>query len=571
MATTDHPGAAVVDPALHHSRPARSWAGARSTSSRSPSSARPSASRSGAGASSTTGPLTALKIGYAPLMGLFVGPWFLAGVVGGLVVRRPGAALFCEVVAALVSMLPGTEWGATVLVSGILQGLGAELAFAVFGYKAFGAAMAALAGVLSAPLEWAFEVVSFPASWADVPVLSVLAERRRLVRRVGAARQARLPRGDGRLGCRARRARRLAARAGAGPGRCAVGLPGRPGAPGVRTLSDARVVTGGTPTVPPVRPRARRVEVDGLTWRPFGRRDPVLRDVTLTLRPGSGCCSSGPRGRASPPCCGPSPACSRRPTPVSSTARCASTVSRRGSGPGAVGLVLQEPGAGVVAASVGRDVAFGPENVGMPRAAMPGVVASALACGRPRRPRRSTPRRRRCRAGRPSGSRSPARSRSTRRSCSSTSRPRCSTPAPRRRCATPSPRCRPGAAVALAGRLGSPPVAARRRSSSSSTSSARGSTSSTGSSCSPTTAGSSRTVRCARPWRAERDRLLAMGIWVPGEGPPEPVAVDPALVAPRRGRCRPAPRLRSRATAVRRRAHAPGSSTARPAPAAPPR
>ena len=122
------------------------------------------------------GPVTALKIGYAPLMGLFVGPWFLAGVVGGLVVRRPGAALFCEVVAALVSMLPGTEWGATVLVSGILQGLGAELAFAILGYSAFGAAAAALAGVLSAPLEWAFEVVKFPASWADVPVLSVLAD-----------------------------------------------------------------------------------------------------------------------------------------------------------------------------------------------------------------------------------------------------------------------------------------------------------------------------------------------------------------------------------------------------------
>lgn len=121
------------------------------------------------------GPVTGLKLTYAPLMGLFVGPWFLAGVVGGLVVRRPGAALFCEVVAALVSMLPGTEWGATVLVSGILQGLGAELAFAVLGYKAFGVGAAALAGVLAAPLEWAFEVVKFPASWADVPVLSVLA------------------------------------------------------------------------------------------------------------------------------------------------------------------------------------------------------------------------------------------------------------------------------------------------------------------------------------------------------------------------------------------------------------
>ena len=121
------------------------------------------------------GPVTALKIGYAPLMGLFVGPWFLAGVVGGLVVRRPGAALFCEVVAAVVSMIPGTEWGATVLVSGILQGLGAELAFALFGYRLFGVGAAMLAGVLSAPLEWVFETMSFPASWADVPVLSVLA------------------------------------------------------------------------------------------------------------------------------------------------------------------------------------------------------------------------------------------------------------------------------------------------------------------------------------------------------------------------------------------------------------
>lgn len=109
------------------------------------------------------GPVTALKIGYAPLMGLFVGPWFLAGVIGGLVVRRPGAALFCEVVAALVSMLPGTEWGATVLISGVLQGLGAELVFAIFGYKAFGLAVAALAGAMSAPLQWGFEVMSLPA------------------------------------------------------------------------------------------------------------------------------------------------------------------------------------------------------------------------------------------------------------------------------------------------------------------------------------------------------------------------------------------------------------------------
>jgi energy-coupling factor transport system substrate-specific component len=120
------------------------------------------------------GPVTALQIGFAPAMGLFVGPWLIAGVVGGLVVRRPGAALLTEVVAALVSMVPGTQWGATVLVSGILQGLGAELAFALFAYGAFGVGAAALAGVLSAPLEWAFETFQVPAWFAHVPGLSVM-------------------------------------------------------------------------------------------------------------------------------------------------------------------------------------------------------------------------------------------------------------------------------------------------------------------------------------------------------------------------------------------------------------
>jgi energy-coupling factor transport system ATP-binding protein len=49
-----------------------------------------------------------------------------------------------------------------------------------------------------------------------------------------------------------------------------------------------------------------------------------------------------------------------------------------GSRAGAVGLVLQEPGAGVVSATIGRDVAFGLENIGMPRADMPARVAEAL-------------------------------------------------------------------------------------------------------------------------------------------------------------------------------------------------
>ena len=111
-------------------------------------------------------PAKALSVAFPPLQGITSAPWLIAGVVGGLVIRRPGAALLCEVIAALVSMLPGTQWGATVLVSGILQGLGAELAFAVLGYASFGVGAAALAGALAAPLEAVYEWFAWWTDWA---------------------------------------------------------------------------------------------------------------------------------------------------------------------------------------------------------------------------------------------------------------------------------------------------------------------------------------------------------------------------------------------------------------------
>jgi energy-coupling factor transport system permease protein len=111
-------------------------------------------------------PARVLGTAFPPLQGITSAPWLMAGVVGGLVVRRPGAALLCEVVAALVSMLPGTQWGVTTLVSGVLQGLGAELAFALLGYAAFRLGAALLAGALAAPLEAVYEWYVYWTDWA---------------------------------------------------------------------------------------------------------------------------------------------------------------------------------------------------------------------------------------------------------------------------------------------------------------------------------------------------------------------------------------------------------------------
>ena len=110
-------------------------------------------------------PSTALEAVFPPLQGITGAPWLMAGVVGGLVIRRPGAALFAELIAACVEALIGSSWGIATVVSGVLQGLGAEIGFAILGYSSFGLGAALLSGALAAPLEAVYEWFSYWADW----------------------------------------------------------------------------------------------------------------------------------------------------------------------------------------------------------------------------------------------------------------------------------------------------------------------------------------------------------------------------------------------------------------------
>lgn len=115
---------------------------------------------------------SAFAVAYPPLNGLFVGPWLLGGVVGALVVRRPGAAILVEVVAACVEALLGSTFGVTAVMSGLCQGLGAEIAVALFAYRRFGLPMAVLAGVLAVPLEVLYERTTWIGDWSLAHQLS---------------------------------------------------------------------------------------------------------------------------------------------------------------------------------------------------------------------------------------------------------------------------------------------------------------------------------------------------------------------------------------------------------------
>ena len=87
--------------------------------------------------------LGALLPGLQALLG---GGWLFAGVLTALVIRKPGAALYGELVAATVSALVGNQWGVLTLESGLVQGLAAELVFAVFLYRVWNLPVAVLSG-----------------------------------------------------------------------------------------------------------------------------------------------------------------------------------------------------------------------------------------------------------------------------------------------------------------------------------------------------------------------------------------------------------------------------------------
>lgn len=101
-----------------------------------------------------------------PAQYILSGVWLVAGVLAGLIVRKPGAALFAELVAAAVSVLLGSPWSLDVALSGLYQGAGAELAFALFRYRRWDVIVTLLAAVLAAVGEWLHDI---PLYYAAIP------------------------------------------------------------------------------------------------------------------------------------------------------------------------------------------------------------------------------------------------------------------------------------------------------------------------------------------------------------------------------------------------------------------
>ncbi|NEG69526.1 ECF transporter S component [Bifidobacterium choloepi] len=87
--------------------------------------------------------------------------WYFSGTLAVLILRKPGAAVYVNLVGCFAEMVMGNQFGfGFVFVSAILQGLFAELPFAVTRYRRFSLPMAMLSGLCVA-LEYGVYLMLF--------------------------------------------------------------------------------------------------------------------------------------------------------------------------------------------------------------------------------------------------------------------------------------------------------------------------------------------------------------------------------------------------------------------------
>ena len=94
------------------------------------------------------------QVGQEALFGF----WLTGGVLAAYIVRRPGAALVGEFLAAFAEVLFGAVAGTPLLITGIMQGLGAEVVFGARRWRDFSLVTVVAGGAVTA-------LVALPWNW----------------------------------------------------------------------------------------------------------------------------------------------------------------------------------------------------------------------------------------------------------------------------------------------------------------------------------------------------------------------------------------------------------------------
>ncbi|SDJ35667.1 ECF transporter S component [Salimicrobium halophilum] len=91
-------------------------------------------------------------IGYDFIFGI----WFIVSIIAAYIIRKPGAAFLSETIAATVEVLLGNAVGPMLIISGMIQGLGAEAGFALTRYRRYDLWTLMFAGMMAGVFSFAW-------------------------------------------------------------------------------------------------------------------------------------------------------------------------------------------------------------------------------------------------------------------------------------------------------------------------------------------------------------------------------------------------------------------------------
>jgi energy-coupling factor transport system permease protein len=94
-------------------------------------------------------------------MDVVMGFWFIASIVAASIVRKPGVALAAEVLTAGVQILLGSPAGLLLLMTGIVQGAGAEIVFAATRWRNYSLPVLVAAGIGAAIFSFIYTWIRF--------------------------------------------------------------------------------------------------------------------------------------------------------------------------------------------------------------------------------------------------------------------------------------------------------------------------------------------------------------------------------------------------------------------------
>jgi energy-coupling factor transport system substrate-specific component len=107
-------------------------------------------------------------------MDVVMGFWFVVSIVAAAIIRKPGIAFASEVLAAAVQILLGSPAGLLLLLTGAVQGAGAEIVFAATRWRNYSLPVLMAAGASAAVFSFVYTWIRFDYGALEPGLLVVM-------------------------------------------------------------------------------------------------------------------------------------------------------------------------------------------------------------------------------------------------------------------------------------------------------------------------------------------------------------------------------------------------------------